>query len=645
MRKRGFTLIEVAIALAIFVVGALAVIRIFPPAFNVVQNSGYSNVATRLSDSILAQMKGDGSTPEAVFDIDDSGNWYSNPIEDSWQDPEQSVVGTVTKNASLPNGPSQSSYEKSALMRYRFIRGEKHDVQNADSTDPANPPYILTNFPYDSTGGVNTYIEMVVSGVTMDSGGHLDFSRATSKNPITGATILFNGANDSNSDSATAPDFYDANHQTSRPPEFLLYKPGKSSVAGWTNFINPSTTGLKLPLRSLISDGVNVISTGTRYYVSYRWTSGSGSNIKQGVVDEPLNIPADDLWKNDVDTYSVTSKVNTVLQGVVAYNNSNVHVVAGSVQVKVRVDLARLPGTADQAELGYLPFPILSDGAVLPALPTYFKLDTPVYLEYLVPDHSTTAPADQFQYGWRNIFDQSIANASNEVFLPVHLLDKDAVKAVAVDRNVSPNTASLPLAPDASNSDFTLGKLTFAGSANQQVRTSYRGTDGWARQVSVTAASYVPYVSSAAFGSTPYYVRNYSRPSPPAENLADTMHYYLPHEFWREYYWVPGSDTIYFHVSDAGKQMSVSFIDSTGKTWLDQVATIDKTPVATPATGFAATSAVPLQFIDPANPNNLLTISSVLGVRGVEIMARTAWLNGDKYEQAVVTGYRAANAD
>jgi len=644
MRKCGFTLIEVAIALAIFMVGALAVIRIFPPAFNVVQNSGYSNVATRLSDSILAQMKGDGSTPDAVFDIDDSGTWYDNPIEDSWQDPEQSVVGTTTKNVSLPKGPTQNGYESSALMHYRFIRGEKHDIQNIDSIDSINPPYILTNFPYDSTGGVNTYIEMIVNGVTMDSQGHLDFTRATSKDPITGAIIPFNGATDSNSDSATAPDFYDANHQSSRPPEFLLYKPGKSSVAGWTNFINPSTTGLKLPLRSLISAGTGVISTGTRYYISYRWTIGSASNIKQGVVDEPLNIPADNLWKNDVDTYTATSKVNTVLQGVVAYNNSNVHVVAGSVQVKVRVDLARLPGTSDQAELGYLPFPILSDGAVAPAIPIYFKLNTPVYLEYLVPDHSSTNPSDQFQYGWRNIFNQSTANASN-VFLPVHLLDKTAVKAVGIDYNVSPNTVSLPLTPDDANSDFTLGKVNFGGSGSQQVRTSYRGIDGWARQISVTAASYVPYVSANGFGATPYNLRNYSRLVPPALNAADSTHYYLPKEPWREYYWVPGSETIYFHVSDAGKQMSVSFIDNTGKVWLNQVATINQTPEATPNNDFAASKAAALQFIDPANPNNLLTISSVLGVRGVGIVARTAWLNGDHYEQSVVTGYRSANAN
>lgn len=637
MRKRGFTLIEVAIALAIFVVGALAVIRIFPPAYNVVQNSSSRNIATRLSDSILAQMKSDGSMPDAVFDINDAGNWYTSPIEDSWQDPQgKSVVGTSTKNDSLPKGPTQQAYEKSALMSYRFIRGEKHDIQNESSIDPANPPYVLTNFPYDSASGVNTYIEMDVDNVSMDSKGQLDFSRATSKNPITGATITFNGANDSNSD--TGIGFYSATAQASRPPEFLIYKPGKDSVSGWTNFTNPSTLGLKLPLRSLISDGTGVVSTGTRYYVSYRWTIGSGSNIQQGVVDEPINIPADDLWANDINTYGVNSKVNTVLQGVVAYNNANIHVVAGSVQVKVRVDLARLPGTSDQAELGYLPIPILSDGA---ATPNYFHLQTPIYAEYLIPDHSSSSPADQFEYGWRNIFNQSVANGSDEVFLPVHLLDKTAVKAVALNTQTSPDTVLLPIMP-ASSSDFTLGKVSFAGSGGNQVRTTYRGTDSWARQISVTAASYVPYVNEADFGSTPYTLRNYSRSVMPA---ADPTHYYLPHEFWREYYWEPGSDTIYFHVSEAGKMMGVSFIDSAGKIWLNQVATIKETPEATPNANFAASKAVTLQFVDPNNPNNPLTVSSILGVRGVGVMARTAWLNGDQYDQAVVTGYRVANAD
>jgi len=33
-----------------------------------------------------------------------------------------------------------------------------------------------------------------------------------------------------------------------------------------------------------------------------------------------------------------------------------------------------------------------------------------------------------------------------------------------------------------------------------------------------------------------------------------------------------------------------------------------------------------------------------LGIYGVGVLARTAWLNDDHYEQSVVTGYRTANA-
>ncbi|MEO6909173.1 MAG: prepilin-type N-terminal cleavage/methylation domain-containing protein, partial [Abditibacteriaceae bacterium] len=153
MRKSGFTLIEVVIALFIFVVGALAVIRIFPPAYNVVQNSSYRNIATRLSDSILAQMKGDGSTPDAVFDINinSPGGWASNVVEASWPnpDPDVAVVGTSNTNGSLPDGASPNAYTASALNHFKYIRGESHYIQNSAGNDSAsNAPYLLTNFPY-----------------------------------------------------------------------------------------------------------------------------------------------------------------------------------------------------------------------------------------------------------------------------------------------------------------------------------------------------------------------------------------------------------------------------------------------------------------------------------------------------------------
>ena len=65
--RRGFSLIEVAIALVIFVIGALAIIRIFPGALSVINNNGDQLVATNLSRSKVVALQSDKAVPDASF--------------------------------------------------------------------------------------------------------------------------------------------------------------------------------------------------------------------------------------------------------------------------------------------------------------------------------------------------------------------------------------------------------------------------------------------------------------------------------------------------------------------------------------------------------------------------------------------------
>src|SRR5690606_22358200 len=142
---------------------------------------------------------------------------------------------------------------------------------------------------------------------------------------------------------------------------------------------------------------VNPGGPSTRYYVSYRWSDTSnGDNVQHGVVDEPLNLPDDSNWNNG------DLNVNRVLRGVQSQNNTNIHVIAGSgIQVKVRVYLGIFDtsvATDDQANLGYVPLRVITNDGTVTGLP--LMPEVPVYLDYLIPDHSSASPADQFEYGW-----------------------------------------------------------------------------------------------------------------------------------------------------------------------------------------------------------------------------------------------------
>ena len=68
MARGGFTLVEVVVALAIFVVGALAIIQIFPPALNVVRGSERRTVAANMSRSRVAALEERHQiAPDAIY--------------------------------------------------------------------------------------------------------------------------------------------------------------------------------------------------------------------------------------------------------------------------------------------------------------------------------------------------------------------------------------------------------------------------------------------------------------------------------------------------------------------------------------------------------------------------------------------------
>ena len=601
MRNRGFTLIEVLIALVIFVIGALAVIRIFPPAFHVVQNSGYSNVATRLSDSILSQMKGEGSTPDAVFDIDDSGSWASNVVEASWLDQDGSVVANNDLNGSLPKGPSPDAYSASALNHFKFIRGESHYIQNsAGNSATSDTPYLLTNFPYtadNTAGGVHLYINLTIHGVTIDSNGRLDFSDATYTNPFNSQTSNFY---------SSTPGY------STRPPEYV-------SNSG---SIGAASNSAVLLFRSPI--GTPSVNAGARFYVSYRYIDGATGKTNS-VFNEPLNLPDDATWNTEA---GGNDDENYVLQGLLRKKllSNKPTIDAGSVQVTARGELVFLPsGTSisisnivsSAIPLGTdqnfgnhgvvtLP-PVYADGPPISSLMPTAKIS----IDYLVPS-------------WSILFNQSVANDAGQVSLPVSLLDNNfSVLGLATQSNDnSPAAFATP-----TSVDYTTGQVTYPVAVKDTpIRTVYQGLDQWATQISPSAQSYIPFENSGTLSG----FRATGNPG----------QYFLPHEPWREYLFASGDNVIYFHTSEAGKTVQVNFIPTGSTQPIKQVLTIDKAiGKYGVTTDYASTGYVARLQLKDIN-GNAVQADGILGINGLGIVARTAWLNGSNYQQSVVEGYR-----
>lgn len=184
VRHNAFTLVEVAVALAIFVVGAIAIIRIFPSALGVIQNSGDRQVAIALNRSMMARLENKPElVPAAIYDAKNYDG------ADTTNDFIGAVIGTPTKNASLPRNNVQD-FDDSSLAHFKKIVGEGHTIG-------ANPS-VFTQFAIDSSQPVEVYEEDKVYGVAITSDGKLNFDYAelaSTGSPIAGpvATLPASG--------------------------------------------------------------------------------------------------------------------------------------------------------------------------------------------------------------------------------------------------------------------------------------------------------------------------------------------------------------------------------------------------------------------------------------------------------------------
>ncbi len=538
-RRSGFTLIEVAIALAIFVFGALAIVQIFPPALGVIRNNEGRIAAMQLGETMLARTAGKpNSVPDAIYDGDAAGVWQDTPL---------AMVGTPNRNGSLPSSPLPASFTASALGRFKYIEGERHTVRvNGAGT----AKWILLNHPAPAGSTIWVDQEEEIQGVQIDEDGKLNFTYAidSSGNPFVSTT-------------------------TNRPGQQPDNK--SSSVTDPINF--------------------NVV-----YYVSYKWVDGGSIH---GVIDEPIKL-YDRIW---------TGTDGIVAQGII---NTGDRIIPGSVKVRYRQRLGSTVLADPGASSGYYN---VTDGQVLDAS------SNPVNL--------TAGKTYRFSYNvsdWRWLVDDgNVPSTSGSVQLPIKNLDEQPVWGV----QTVIGDAGVPslLTPTLARANYKNGTVPYAGGNGLRYRTVYRALDGWSQQLSVAAKSYIPFYEDADFGGT--------RPAA------------LPREPWREYFRTTTGNQLFFHPSEAGKTVSVSYVTTAGVKVNNVVLTIDNIESsAVPPAGFFGSydnngtpqtnDKVAYTTITDPMGNPATNVAAILSVQGLSVQARTAWQNADRYNQVIVPAYR-----
>ena len=491
------------------------------------------------------------------------------------------VEGSRSRNASLPNTLLESDFDLSALGHFKHIVGERHKVISYTDTTGPNP--------------------VIRSFVLLNYAYAYTDPMATAGNPVVSTAETVEGA--------------------------------RVDTDGKLNFDNAIIASDGGPFTPPLPTTPPTIYL----YASYSWQSTVGGPL-QSIADELVDLTR----VKDPTTGSMDVKVFHTAR-----------VVSGPIDMKVFY-LKPLPTTlvppivvnADMPFRGYLPVdPALKGREVVV---DYDVRDW----RWLVEDTTATVLTSKLS----PVVPQAAINTARDVKLSVPFLGTPQPAPTpplpVPTPTPDPDLYALAMpAPDASNQIFSNalgGKWTPTvggngvvldvssasatynvddGSGNPmiapRVRTSYWASKGWAQQLSVAASSYYAY--------------------DPARTKVEP---------WREFYWGPLSDstlagksdnTLYFHASEAGKTIMVSFLNGTNKV-ANQIVTIGsriKNAPASVPSGFG--SKVAEAILAESNGDPAGAVTALTSVRGVSVRARTAWQQGSDYTQEVAEMYRPLN--
>ena len=592
-RSSGFTVIEVLVALVILLIGGLAIMNLFPPAFNVIRGSENREVAMSQVKGSLARYSNDpASIPDAIYDNSGGG----------WTDAgNASVEGSRSRNASLPqivvndDAASETNYGLSALGHFKHIVGERHKVISYTDTTvvpPVTHSFVLLNYAYAYTapmataGNPKVSTAETIEGARVDETGKLNFEDAVYasdgvslpsppqpgiyyasyswQNPVP-PSLTANGPLQSITD-----ELVDMNPAT--PGDFRVFQPARAGARVVAGPIQMKAFFPK-PLPPTVPPTVPVVNPDA----PFRGFLPVDPNLKGREVVVDYDV-LDWRWLVEDNAATVpTSKINPVVPQTAIDN-----------------------GTARDVKLS---IPVLGtpQPVSIPPAPALYALTMPA------PDASG----------------QIFFNARGGTWTP-------KVGRTGIVLNVDAASATYDIDDDSGNARSMIAP---------RVRTSYWASKGWAQQLSVAASS--------------YYVFDGTRPAKISEK-------------WREFYWRPFNNDgttpnvnrgkLYFHSSEAGKTIMVSFTSGTAR-FANQIVTIGSRIVPAP-TGVQfpnmTTQAAPgneiftpqskvaiAELIDGSG--NPIPADALTSVRGVSVRSRMAWQQGSNYTQEVAEMYRPLN--
>ena len=613
--RQGFSLIEVAIALVIFVIGALAIIKIFPGALNVIGNNGDQQIAMNLNRDVAARLKTDDAVPSSTFNIavnnggslqwTTSGNAdhtadYTNPGKTEKGDIAASVIGIPRFNYTLPTTNDINTQSgNSALSHFRGIIGEQAKVLTIkEGTDDV--PYVTTQFPLSlekiNGGTTDTLLaptisqEYVIRNARIDKQGKVTFINATTE--IDGKQVRLDTPMNMEADLKNKP--------TVGSMLYVSYRYFNTNGKIWSvqEEAIPVATSVALsdPMTSITLTPPTTTRGSIAPYVSSTPTTGT--------VAEEIDVRVKRLVGTGVGLFGSTTSPATTDP---AYPNAD--------QItSARCGLVRLPGSlfpnTDTVSVDYI-----ADWSWL------MQKGSPSITPSEIPATALTGTRSYQQIALGAPF------IEDQVPIGIYslLLEQNAVSPMPqlyVSRygNANPNPdPSLGALAIPTETELKSGKVTFSvANSESKARVAYRTRDSWAQQLSVAASTYKPYVVNNT-------------------------------EPWRDYY-LGDDNYIYFHASEAGKTVDISYLttDGGGSIIADRPFVIDQQIIATPAgvpATFASSGQVSRALLTNFSGGILASadLVSIQSVKGDSVTMRTAYINGDKYAQTLLTSNRGTN--
>ncbi len=584
LRRGGFTLIEVVIALAIFLFGALAIVRIFPPALGLIQNNEDQLTAVNLNRSTLAQFeKSPGLLPDAVYDD------VTVPIVAATNF-AGAVNGTASRNDSVPRNTGEN-YDATALGHFKSISRELHTVAAGTPTALS----VVTRFPYEATPlrPLLVCAEEEVEGARMKADGSLDFTDATLK--------------------STGGSFQDPTN-----PSFPLSN-RNADVNGKLSTVGQSV-----------------------FYVSYDWVE---NNNIQSVVDEPLIFPLTTPPAPASSTQTVQGRrgaaIKPVLGPVQLRFRRLKYILTANPNGSVPLPPNPPTGAAlndDYRGIVGLPVPATPQ-------PPIFVAGETVSLDYTVKDWRWLVNNESPSVKPEGALATENYRAVNS---PIRLFDKDIpLYTLLLDTSpVSP--ANSQPKNDQKRGEYTAGSAAGDGfppstfgdpltapvdvkkgqvifdlktMSSARSRVAYRTLDNWTQQLSVAARNYKP-----------AYAGVLSTPAEPWRDYVDSdgKIHFRPGEAGKSvavsYVYTLGATEK--EVSNRILQIKERTIPSSGSNSIVAVNNLVAELALTDETG-----------------GDLSTgqLKAIRAVKGVSVQARTAWLDGNKYSQASSVVLRGIN--